>query len=102
MMNRRVAYGCALGLILSLPPLALESRVNEAAAQQLTSANPQRLSRITDIRLVPNGNRMQLEINTEGGARPQVFFTQQGQSWIGDITNAQLSGSQGRYRQESP
>ncbi|MGY2803019.1 type IV pilus assembly protein PilQ [Thermostichus sp. MS-CIW-25] len=101
-MNRRVAYGCALGLILSLPPLALESRVNEAAAQQLTSANPQRLSRITDIRLVPNGNRMQLEINTEGGARPQVFFTQQGQSWIGDITNAQLSGSQGRYRQESP
>lgn len=102
MMNRRVAYGCALGLILSLPPLALESRVNEAAAQQLTSANLQRLSRITDIRLVPNGNRMQLEINTEGGARPQVFFTQQGQSWIGDITNAQLSGSQGRYRQESP
>lgn len=102
MMNRRVAYGCALGLILSLPPLALESRVNEAAAQQLTSAKPQRLSRITDIRLVPNGNRMQLEINTEGGARPQVFFTQQGQSWIGDITNAQLSGSQGRYRQESP
>lgn len=102
MMNRRVAYGCALGLILSLPPLALESRVNEAAAQQLTSANPQRLSRITDIRLVPNGNRMQLEINTEGGARPQVFFTQQGQSWIGDIINAQLSGSQGRYRQESP
>jgi type IV pilus assembly protein PilQ len=102
MMNRRVAYGCALGLILSLPPLALGSRVNEAAAQQLTSANPQRLSRITDIRLVPNGNRMQLEINTEGGARPQVFFTQQGQSWIGDITNAQLSGSQGRYRQESP
>ncbi|WP_457503656.1 AMIN domain-containing protein [Thermostichus sp. MS-CIW-25] len=89
-------------MILSLPPLALESRVNEAAAQQLTSANPQRLSRITDIRLVPNGNRMQLEINTEGGARPQVFFTQQGQSWIGDITNAQLSGSQGRYRQESP
>ncbi|WP_457397069.1 AMIN domain-containing protein [Thermostichus sp. OS-CIW-32] len=68
----------------------------------MTSANPQRLSRITDIRLVPNGNRMQLEINTEGGARPQVFFTQQGQSWIGDITNAQLSGSQGRYRQESP
>jgi type IV pilus assembly protein PilQ len=102
MMSRRVAYGCALGLILSLPPLALGSRVNEAAAQQLTSANPQRLSRITDIRLVPNGNRMQLEINTEGGARPQVFFTQQGQSWIGDITNAQLSGSQGRYRQESP
>ncbi|MGY2882173.1 type IV pilus assembly protein PilQ [Thermostichus sp. OS-CIW-28] len=101
-MNRRVAYGCALGLILSLPPLALESRVNEAAAQQLTSANPQRLSRITDIRLVPNGNRMQLEINTEGGARPQVFFTQQGQSWIGDITNAQLDGGQSRYRQESP
>lgn len=101
-MNRRVAYGCALGLILSLPPLALESRVNEAAAQQLTSANPQRLSRITDIRLLPNGNRMKLEISTEGGTRPQVFFTQQGQSWIGDITNAQLSGSQGRYRQESP
>lgn len=102
MMNRRVAYGCALGLILSLPPLALESRVNEAAAQQLTSANPQRLSRITDIRLVPHGNRMKLEINTAGGARPQVFFTQQGQSWIGDITNAQLDGGQGRYRQESP
>jgi len=102
MMNRRVAWGCALSLILSLPPLALESWVKEAAAQQLTSANPQRLSRITDIRLVPNGNRMQLEINTEGGTRPQVFFTQQGQSWIGDITNAQLSGSQGRYRQESP
>lgn len=102
MMNRRVAWGCALSLILSLPLLAVESQLDEAAAQQLTSANPQSLSRITDIRLVPHGNRMKLEINTAGGARPQVFFTQQGQSWIGDITNAQLSGSQGRYRQESP
>lgn len=101
-MNRRVAWGCALSLILSLPLLAVESQLDEAAAQQLTSANPQRLSRITDIRLVPHGNRMKLEINTAGGARPQVFFTQQGQSWIGDITNAQLDGGQGRYRQESP
>lgn len=101
-MNRRVAWGCALSLILSLPLLAVESQLDEAAAQQLTSANPQSLSRITDIRLVPHGNRMKLEINTAGGARPQVFFTQQGQSWIGDITNAQLDGGQGRYRQESP
>ncbi|WP_414370557.1 AMIN domain-containing protein [Synechococcus sp. H60.4] len=45
---------------------------------------------------------MKLEITTAGGARPQVFFTQQGRSWIGDITNAQLDGGQGRYRQESP
>ncbi|WP_240527413.1 AMIN domain-containing protein [Synechococcus sp. 65AY6Li] len=89
-------------MILSLPLLAVESQLDEAAAQQLTSANPQSLSRITDIRLVPHGNRMKLEINTAGGARPQVFFTQQGQSWIGDITNAQLDGGQGRYRQESP
>ncbi len=102
MMNRRVAWGCALSLILSLPLLAVESQLDEAAAQQLTSANPQSLSRITDIRLVPHGNRMKLEITTAGGARPQVFFTQQGQSWIGDITNAQLDGGQGRYRQESP
>jgi len=102
MMNRRVAWGCALSLILSLPLLAVESQLDEAAAQQLTSANPQSLSRITDIRLVPHGNRMKLEINTAGGARPQVFFTQQGQSWIGDITNAQLDGGQGRYRQDSP
>jgi type IV pilus assembly protein PilQ len=102
MMNRRVAWGCALSLILSLPLLAVERQLDEAAAQQLTSANPQSLSRITDIRLVPHGNRMKLEINTAGGARPQVFFTQQGQSWIGDITNAQLDGGQGRYRQESP
>lgn len=101
-MNRRVAWGCALSLILSLPLLAVESQLDEAAAQQLTSANPQSLSRITDIRLVPHGNRMKLEINTAGGARPQVFFTQQGQSWIGDITNAQLDGGQGRYRQDSP
>ncbi|WP_240527699.1 MULTISPECIES: AMIN domain-containing protein [unclassified Synechococcus] len=91
-----------MSLILSLPLLAVESQLDEAAAQQLTSANPQSLSRITDIRLVPHGNRMKLEINTAGGARPQVFFTQQGQSWIGDITNAQLDGGQGRYRQESP
>ena len=102
MTNRRVAWGCALSLILSLPLLAVESRLDEAAAQQLTSANSQSLSRITDIRLVPHGNRMKLEINTAGGARPQVFFTQQGRSWIGDITNAQLDGGQGRYRQESP
>lgn len=101
-MNRRVAYGCALSLILSLPMLAMESRVNEAAAQQLTSANPQSISRIKDVRLVPNGNRMKLEIDTVGGTRPQVFFTQQGQSWIGDITNAQLDMGQGGYRQESP
>ncbi|MFS8900648.1 AMIN domain-containing protein [Synechococcus sp. H60.2] len=102
MMNRRVAWGWALSLILSLPLLAVEGRLEEAAAQQLTSANPQSLSRITDIRLVPHGNRMKLEITTAGGARPQVFFTQQGRSWIGDITNAQLDGGQGRYRQESP
>ncbi|MCJ2542571.1 AMIN domain-containing protein [Thermostichus vulcanus] len=102
MMNRRVAYGCALSLILSLPMLAMESRVDEAVAQQLTSANPQSISRIKDIRLVPNGNRMKLEIDTVGGTRPQVFFTQQGQSWIGDITNAQLDMGQGSYRQESP
>ncbi len=101
-MNRRVAYGCALSLILSLPMLAMESRVDEAIAQQLTSANPQSISRIKDIRLVPNGNRMKLEIDTVGGTRPQVFFTQQGQSWIGDITNAQLDMGQGTYRQESP
>ncbi len=101
-MNRRVAWGWALSLILSLPLLAVEGRLEEAAAQQLTSANPQSLSRITDIRLVPHGNRMKLEITTAGGARPQVFFTQQGRSWIGDITNAQLDGGQGRYRQESP
>ncbi len=102
MMNRRVAYGCALSLILSLPMLAMESRVDEAIAQQLTSANPQSLSRIKDIRLVPHGNRMKLEIDTVGGTRPQVFFTQQGRSWIGDITNAQLDMGQGTYRQESP
>ncbi|MEN9242825.1 MAG: AMIN domain-containing protein [Thermostichus sp. DG02_3_bins_51] len=102
MMNRRVAYGCALSLILSLPMLAMESRVEEATAQQLTSANPQSPSRIKDIRLVPNGNRMKLEIDTVGGTRPQVFFTQQGRSWIGDITNAQLDMGPGGYRQESP
>lgn len=101
-MNRRVACGCALSLILSLPILAMESRVDEAVAQQLTSAHSQSLSRIKDIRLVPNGNRMKLEIDTEGGTRPQVFFTQQGQSWIGDIINAQLDMGQGSYRQESP
>jgi type IV pilus assembly protein PilQ len=82
--------------------LAMESRVDEAIAQQLTSANPQSISRIKDVRLVPNGNRMKLEIDTVGGTRPQVFFTQQGQSWIGDITNAQLDMGQGAYRQESP
>ncbi|MFS8907152.1 pilus assembly protein PilQ, partial [Synechococcus sp. OH2] len=71
MMNRRVAWGWALSLILSLPLLAVEGRLEEAAAQQLTSANPHSLSRITDIRLVPHGNRMKLEITTAGGARPQ-------------------------------
>ncbi|MFS8893803.1 AMIN domain-containing protein, partial [Synechococcus sp. O70.1] len=80
-MSRRVAWGWALSLILSLPLLAVESRPDEAAAQQLTSTHPQSLSRITDIRLVPHGNRMRLEIQTTGGARPQVFFTQQGRSW---------------------
>ncbi|MCF2972224.1 AMIN domain-containing protein [Synechococcus sp. Nb3U1] len=102
MMNRRVAYGCALSLILSLPMLAMESRIDEVVAQQLTSANPQSISRIKDIRLVANGNRMKLEIDTVGGTRPQVFFTQQGQSWIGDITNAQLDMGSGSYREESP
>jgi type IV pilus assembly protein PilQ len=101
-MSRRVAWGWALSLILSLPLLAVESRPDEAAAQQLTSTHPQSLSRITDIRLVPHGNRMRLEIQTTGGARPQVFFTQQGRSWIGDIANAQLDRGQGRYRQDSP
>jgi type IV pilus assembly protein PilQ len=101
-MSRRAAWGWALSLILSLPLLAVESRPDEAAAQQLTSTHPQSLSRITDIRLVPHGNRMRLEIQTTGGARPQVFFTQQGRSWIGDIANAQLDRGQGRYRQDSP
>ncbi|MFS8885644.1 AMIN domain-containing protein [Synechococcus sp. H70.2] len=102
MMKRRVAWGWALSLFLSLPLLAVESQLEEAVAQRLTSVKPQSLSRITNIRLVPHGNRMKLEITTAGGARPQVFFTRQGRSWIGDITNAQLDGGQGRYRQESP
>lgn len=86
-----------VGVALSMPLLAMDI----AASQAQVSSLPASRNQITGVRLVPSGGRMKLEIDTAGGARPQVFFTQQGNAWVGDITNAELKLSEGA-RQEKP
>ncbi|NJM00498.1 MAG: AMIN domain-containing protein, partial [Synechococcaceae cyanobacterium SM2_3_2] len=73
-------------------------------AQQLSAAPDQGNTQIRGMRLSPDGDRIKLEIDTEEGRRPQVFFTQQGSSWVGDITNAELQIVPGQrsFRQDNP
>jgi type IV pilus assembly protein PilQ len=98
MNYRRVLYGCALSLALSLPLLREIQFGQIAFAQQ--SGNTQ----IKKVELVPDGDRLKLKIALAGGSRPQVFFTQQGNAWVGDITNAQLDIAPGEssFRQNAP
>lgn len=97
MNTNRFVSQLILGVALSMPFLLTEI----AASQSQVSSLPASRNQITGIRLVPSGGRMKLEIDTAGGARPQVFFTQQGNTWVGDITNAELKITEGT-RQEKP
>ncbi len=97
MNTNRFVSQLILGVVLTMPLLVTEM----AASQSQVSSLPASRNQITGIRLVPSGGRMKLEIDTAGGARPQVFFTQQGNTWVGDITNAELKITEGT-RQEKP
>ncbi len=104
MMNRRALYGCVLSLALTLPLTGELLQPQSSVAQQLTAANSQGSSLIKEISLVTTDAGLQLVIVTEAGKRPQVFFTQQGNAWVGDITNAELGivPGQDHYRQDAP
>ncbi|GAB4217665.1 MAG: hypothetical protein OHK0012_22910 [Synechococcales cyanobacterium] len=97
MNTNRLLSRAILGIALSLPLVFSETSISLAQVSSLPASRNQ----ITGIRLVPSGSRMKLEIDTAGGSRPQVFFTQQGNAWVGDITNAELRNAQGT-RQEKP
>ena len=103
MMNRRILSSCALSMALALPVLLAQDWDTPSVAQQLSSSAAQGNSQITGIQLVPEGGQMRLQIDLAAGKRPQVFFTQQGNAWVGDITNAELQiGSGGAFRQNAP
>lgn len=103
MMNRRVLSSCALSVALALPVLLAQDWDPPSLAQQLTSSASQDNSQITGVKLVPDGDQLRLQIDLAAGKRPQVFFTQQGNAWVGDITNAELRiGSGGTFRQNAP
>ncbi len=95
MVWKNVRLGLALSLALSggvggmalMPPIAI-------AAQ----------STVSGLELTPNGERLQLAIALQGSGQPQVFFSQQGNAWVGDITNAQLQLAPGQsaLRQDNP
>ncbi|NER52319.1 MAG: AMIN domain-containing protein, partial [Symploca sp. SIO1A3] len=59
---------------------------------------------IKAVRLSPNGNGMELVLETEAGdARPQIFPVSRGNNWVADIVNAKLSLSDGdSFREENP
>ncbi len=103
-MTGRFVLKCALSLMLALPLMAPTPRLQWAMAQQLSAAPDQGNTQIRGMRLSPDGDRIKLEIDTEEGRRPQVFFTQQGSSWVGDITNAELQIAPGQrsFRQDNP
>lgn len=103
-MTGRFVLKCAFGLVLALPLMAQTPRLQWAMAQQLSAAPDQGNTQIRGMRLSPDGDRIKLEIETQEGRRPQVFFTQQGSSWIGDITNAELQIVPGQrsFRQDNP
>ncbi len=102
MIYRRVLYGCALGLALSLP--LQMSQTQPVTAQNLAARSSQSSSQIRSLQLVPSGEQLKLEVDIDGSSRPQVFFTQRGTTWVGDITNAQLAIEPGQtsYQQDNP
>ncbi len=59
---------------------------------------------IKAVRLSPNGNGMEVVLETEAGdARPQIFPVSRGNDWMADIVNAKLSLSNGdSFREENP
>ncbi len=95
-MYRRVLYGCALSVMLSLPGLVSLNSSQEAGAQQVAANSAESSTQIKNLQLIPEGDEFKLEIETDGSSRPQVFFTQRGNAWIGDITNARLAMANGQ------
>lgn len=99
MNYRRILYGCALSLALSLPILKEVDFGQKVFAQQSSQSSAQ----IKKVELIPDGERLKLKIALAGGSRPQVFFTQQGNAWVGDITNAQLDiAGESSFQQNAP
>ena len=80
---------------------ALLSGAFVVLAQQPTWALP---TQVTGIKINAISGGTDVVLQTQAGDRPQIFTTGQGNSWIANITNAQLQLSQANqiFRQDNP
>ncbi|WP_162139078.1 AMIN domain-containing protein [Synechococcus sp. PCC 7336] len=105
-VKRCLKTGLAAGLALSLPLTAASVLFPSSQSSRLAIAanESQDQAAIRAIDLQQQGDRLTLEIALAGTGRPQVFFTQQGNAWVGDIANVSLdvNGERSHYRQDNP
>lgn len=59
-------------------------------------------AKVTGVKLDPTNNGLNVVLETSTAARPQVLTSKQGNTLIADISNAQLSLSEGEFRQAKP
>jgi len=60
-------------------------------------------TQITGVEVIPASNGVQLQLQTKGGDRPQVFAVPRGNSWVADVINTELSLSSGtNFSQQNP
>ena len=60
-------------------------------------------TQITQVEVIPASNGVQLQLQTTGGDRPQVFAVPRGNSWVADVINTELSlSSGGNFSQQNP
>jgi len=57
---------------------------------------------VTGVELNPNGNGINLVLQTQKGERPQVFAVNRGTTWTADLTNTQLKVPGGTFQQANP
>jgi type IV pilus assembly protein PilQ len=80
-----------------------------AAAIALVTQPARALTQVTGITLTPTASGIDIVLQLQatgkngGGDRPQIFTSGQGNTWVANITNAQLSAAAAKpYRQENP
>jgi type IV pilus assembly protein PilQ len=60
-------------------------------------------TQVTGVRVNPNGNGVQVLLETRDGDRPQIFMINRSNDLVADITNTQLRLPQGNtFRQDNP
>ncbi len=83
------------------------SILSGAAAIALVAQPVGALTQVTGISLNPTASGIDIVLQLQaqgktGSDRPQVFTSGQGNTWVANITNAQLSPSAKPYRQDNP